>query len=329
VKPLSDVKPDLRDRRAVVTGGAGFLGSWLCAALLDAGCQVVSLDDESTGSTANLAECATRPGFRFIRCDVTEGLDVDGPVDIVMHLASAASPVAYAGRPIETLRAGSVGTLNALELARAHDARFVLASTSEVYGDPLVHPQVESYWGNVNPIGPRSMYDEAKRFAEAATAAYRRSYGTRTGIARIFNTYGPRMRLDDGRVVPTFVRQALRGEPLTVAGDGTQTRSLCYVTDTTAALVLLAACDDPGPINVGNPHEVSVAELADIVVNAVGPARSAGIHYVELPVDDPKSRCPVIDAARERLGWSPMVALDEGLADTIAWARESLEDAND
>src|SRR3954454_25015026 len=278
--------------RVVVTGGAGFLGSWLCERLLTDGAQVVCLDSLVTGSRANVAALADRPGFTFLEADVSEPLAVEGPVDAVFHLASIASPVHYLRLPLETLRTGSVGTTNALDLAERTGARFLLASTSEVYGDPLEHPQHESYWGHVNPVGPRSVYDEAKRFGEATTAAYRRCRGVDTTIARIFNTYGPRMAMDDGRVVPAFIQQALAGEPLTVAGDGSQTRSLCWVEDTVDGLVRLAESSSPGPVNIGGDDEATVLELAVTIRRLVGSASS--IDFVSLPQDDPRLRCPDI-----------------------------------
>ena len=311
----------LAGAHAVVTGGAGFLGSWLCEGLLDAGATVTCLDDFATGAEANVAHLARRDGFRLCQVDVCRPLEpvVADHVDLVFHLASPASPVHYLRLPLETLRVGSIGTFNALELAQVHGARFVLASTSEVYGDPLVHPQPESYWGNVNPVGPRSVYDEAKRFAESATAAYRRDRGLSTGIARIFNSYGPRMSDGDGRVVPAFLAQALAGEPLTVTGDGQQTRSLCYVTDTVAGLLALACSDLPGPVNLGNDEETTVLELARMVCELAG--RPEQVTYVDLPNDDPKRRCPDLTLARDALGWRPQVPLRLGLSRTLAWRR--------
>ncbi len=308
-----------RSRRAVVTGGAGFVGSWLCEELLQRGVAVVCVDNCLTGSKDNVEHLTADPAFELVLADVTEELTFPGPIDMVLHLASPASPVHYQRHPVETLRAGSLGTMNALELARRNDARFVLASTSEVYGDPLEHPQHEEYWGNVNPVGPRSMYDEAKRFAEAVTTAYRDAHGVRTGIARIFNTYGPRMRGDDGRAVPTFVRQALADEPLTVAGDGTQTRSICYVTDTVQGLVALAMSDHACPVNLGNPDELSVLALAERIRELS--ASSSELEFVPLPLDDPQRRCPDVTRARQLLGWSPQVPAEDGLRQTIAWFR--------
>ncbi|MFI1460391.1 UDP-glucuronic acid decarboxylase family protein [Nocardia carnea] len=307
-----------RDReRALVTGGAGFVGSHLCAHLLDTGTAALALDNFATSAPDNIAALLDRPGFEFVRHDVTEPFPEIGCVDIVFHLASAASPPDYLRLPLETLRAGSLGTANALELAERHCARFVLASTSEVYGDPGVHPQPESYWGHVNPVGPRSVYDEAKRYAEALTMAYRRERGANTAIARIFNTYGPRMRADDGRMVPTFIAQALAGAPLTVAGTGEQTRSLCYVEDTVRGLHALANSGHPGPVNIGNPHELSVRSLAEQIRAALG-SRSA-LEYIDGAVDDPQRRCPDITLARRELGWEPRVDRAEGLRRTIDW----------
>ncbi len=303
----------------VVTGGAGFLGSWLCRELLERGQRVLSVDDHSTGRSQNLAELADHPRFRARPGDVCEGVDVDEPVAAIYHLASPASPPAYQRLAVETLRVGSLGTFAALELARATGARFVLASTSEVYGDPLQHPQTESYWGNVNPVGPRSMYDEAKRFAEAVTATYRRVHAVNAGIVRIFNTYGPRMDPRDGRVVPTFIGQALRGEPMTVAGDGSQTRSLCHARDTVRALAEMGASDHPGPVNVGNPCEVSVRDLATEIACLVGV--EPDVHFVDLPVDDPRVRCPDVALAARVLGWQPQTTRADGLRETIEWYR--------
>jgi dTDP-glucose 4,6-dehydratase len=303
--------------RALVTGGAGFVGSHLCAHLLEAGTEVVVLDNFATSSPDNVANLLRRPDFRLVRHDVTEQIVVPGRFDVVFHLASAASPADYFRLPIETLHAGSLGTMHALDMALRDDARFVLASTSEVYGDPAEHPQRETYWGNVNPVGPRSVYDEAKRFGEAVTTAYRRERDADTGIARIFNTYGPRMRPDDGRMVPTFVRQALAGEPLTVAGTGDQTRSICYVDDTVRGLIALAAADLPGPVNIGNPHEMSVRGLADEIRAVTGTA--SGVEYKDGAVDDPKRRCPDITLAERELGWRPEVDLTEGLRRTVEW----------
>ncbi|WNZ11803.1 UDP-glucuronic acid decarboxylase family protein [Streptomyces sp. 11x1] len=303
----------------VVTGGAGFLGSHLCEALLERGDRVLCVDDYSTGDPQNTAHLGARPGFTLIRADVTAALDIPGPVDAVAHLASPASPPDYHRRPLATLAVGSRGTENALRLAVRHRARFVLASTSEVYGDPLVHPQREDYWGNVNPVGPRSVYDEAKRFAEALSTAYRRSLAANVGILRIFNTYGPRMRPHDGRVVSTFIRQALDGEPLTIYGDGSQTRSFCYVDDLVRGMVAMLDSDLPGPFNLGNPSERTVRQLADLVLEATG--SSSGLEFCPLPVDDPARRRPVITRAQHRLGWFPLVPIEEGLRHTVGWFR--------
>ncbi len=311
-----------RRLRAVVTGGAGFLGSHLCARLLRDGWEVLCLDNFVTGDPANVAHLAETGPFRLVRADVTEYVHVSGPVDLVLHFASPASPVDYLRLPIHTMKVGAVGTLHTLGLAREKGARFVLASTSETYGDPQIHPQPESYWGHVNPVGPRGVYDEAKRFAEALTMAYRRTHGVDTGIVRIFNTYGPRMRPDDGRAIPTFIRQALADEPLTVAGDGSQTRSVCYVDDLVEGILRLAGSLLPGPVNIGNPRELSVLELAERIRDTVG-SRSA-IEFVERPEDDPSVRQPDITLARSELGWEPVVSLDEGLIPTIAWIRDAV-----
>jgi dTDP-glucose 4,6-dehydratase len=308
---------DLAGRRVVVTGGAGFVGSWTCERLLDLGAEVVCVDNLVTGVRDNIAELEASARFTFVEADVSDGLDVPGPVNWVLHLASPASPLHYLALPVETLRAGSLGTLNALELAGRSSARFVLASTSEVYGDPLVHPQPETYWGNVNPIGPRSVYDEAKRFGEAATMAYRRARGVDTGIVRIFNTYGPRMRPDDGRALPAFATQALAGRPLTVAGDGSQTRSLCYVEDTVEGLIALADSDVAEPVNIGDQFEMSMLELAERVRNLAG--STSEITFVDLPTDDPQVRRPDTTRARELLGWAPRTGIEDGLKRTLAW----------
>jgi len=309
--------------RILVTGAAGFLGSHLCDRLLADGHRVIGMDNYITGTPANVAHLLHHPTFQFVRNDVTTFIEVEGPLDAVMHFASPASPVDYLELPIQTLKVGSLGTHKALGLARAKGARFLLASTSEVYGDPLVHPQPESYWGNVNPVGPRGVYDEAKRFAEALTMAYHRYHALDTRIVRIFNTFGPRMRPHDGRVVSNFIRQALRGEPLTVYGDGSQTRSFCYVEDLVEGIIRLFERGTPEPTNIGNPGEFTVRQLADHVLALTG-SRSEIVHR-PLPEDDPRVRQPDIGRARELLGWEPCVPLDEGLSRTIAYFREVLK----
>ncbi len=306
-------------KRWVVTGGAGFLGSHLCEKLLARGHEVVAVDNLITGSRANVAPLEKNPAFRFVHQDVTEGLDVGGRVDYVLNFASPASPIDYAKLPIETLRVGALGTESCLKLAHAHKARFLQASTSEIYGDPTVHPQPESYWGNVNSIGPRSCYDEAKRYGEAVVSAYRRALGVNTGMVRIFNTYGPRMRLDDGRVVPAFIGQALRGEDFTIFGDGKQTRSFCYVDDLVRGILLLAESDYPDPVNLGNPGEFTMLELAEIVRRLVG--GGGKLVFEPFPQDDPKQRRPDIARAKAVLGWEPQVPLEEGLRRTIEFFR--------
>ena len=307
--------------RAVVTGAAGFLGSHLCERLLSDGWDVVGVDSLLTGNRSNLASIEDDPRFAFLGRDVADGLHVDGDIDLVAHLASSASPMDYLKYPIETLAVGATGTRHALDLAAQRDATFLLASTSEVYGDPLVHPQPESYWGNVNPVGPRSVYDEAKRFAEALTAAYGRTFGTRVRVARIFNSFGPRMRRGDGRAVPTFLAQALAGEPITVHGSGAQTRSLCFVSDTIDGLARLATSDVDHPVNLGSPSEVSVRELAEQIRAIVG----ADVPIIEIarPEDDPQVRCPDITRARTELGWEPKISLEDGLRRTSLWARSA------
>ncbi|MEV5515420.1 NAD-dependent epimerase/dehydratase family protein [Streptomyces flaveolus] len=312
-------------RRALVTGGAGFVGSHLCGRLLDAGADVFCLDNLATGSRSNVADLERHRGFRFVRADATDPAalrGLPGRFDLVLHFACPASPADYLRLPLETLDVGSTGTRNALERAHADGARFLLASTSEVYGDPLEHPQRESYWGNVNPIGPRSVYDESKRFAEALVTAHRQVHGTDTAIVRIFNTYGPRMRTGDGRAVPTFIAQALDGMPLTVAGDGGQTRSLCYVDDTVAGVLALAASGESGPMNIGGADEITVLELARRIVELTG--SGSRIRFVERPVDDPCRRKPDTTLARERLGWRPRVGWSEGLERTIGWFAHSV-----
>jgi len=303
----------------LVTGGAGFIGSHLCDALLVRGDAVVCLDNLSTGSVENIRHLRGRSNFEFIHADVTTGVESPGPVDAVVHMASPASPPVYLRRPLETLAAGSCGTDNALRLAHQHRARFVLASTSEVYGDPAVHPQPEDYWGNVNPIGPRSVYDEAKRFAEALTCAYGRAVGLNVGIVRIFNTYGPRMAPTDGRVVSSFVTQALNGKPLVVYGDGSQTRSFCYVDDLVRGLLSMIDSAVPGPVNLGNPEEITVADFAQLVLKITG--SPSPVIRGPLPVDDPARRRPLITLAMDLLGWVPEVGVAEGLRRTVEWFR--------
>ena len=307
--------------RVVVTGAAGFIGSHLCEALLDSGHSVVGLDNLLTGNVANIAHLRDRD-LKFIRHDVTRHIAVDGPVDFVLHWASPASPIDYLELPIQTMKVGSLGTHNALGLALAKKAGFMLASTSEVYGDPLEHPQTETYWGNVNPIGPRGVYDEAKRFAEALTLAYHRSHGVNTKIVRIFNTYGPRMRLRDGRAVPAFMSQALRNEDVTVFGDGTQTRSLCYVSDLVGGILRLMESDTNDPVNIGNPHELTIEEIARTIIKLVG--STSKVVYRPLPVDDPRQRRPDITRARTLLDWEPKVELEEGLLRTVNYFREKV-----
>ncbi|WP_030018870.1 UDP-glucuronic acid decarboxylase family protein [Streptomyces monomycini] len=307
-------------KHAVVTGGAGFVGSHLCTALLAQGARVTCVDDLSTGTPENIAPLRGIPGFTFVEADVTEPFRIGHEVDLVLHFASPASPADYLRLPLHTLDTGSLGTRNALAVARTHGARFVLASTSEVYGDPQQHPQSETYWGNVNPVGPRSVYDEAKRFGEALTTAEANTHGTDTGIVRLFNTYGPRMRGHDGRAVPTFIRQALAGEPLTVTGDGLQTRSLCHVDDTVRGILAAAASDLRGPVNLGNPVEITMLELAHLITELTG-SRSP-VRYIERPTDDPAVRCPDITMARGKLQWEPEVAPRDGLARTVAWFRK-------
>jgi dTDP-glucose 4,6-dehydratase len=316
-QPTSPVHGVRTIRRAVVTGGAGFLGSHLCEHLLERGVEVVCLDNFLTGTPENVLHLIDSPGFRLIRCDVTDFVHVPGPVDLVLHFASPASPLDYLKMPIETLKVGSLGTLHTLGLAQEKGARYVLASTSEVYGDPLQHPQTEDYWGNVNPVGPRGVYDEAKRFSEALTTAYRTSKGTDTGIVRIFNTYGPRMRPDDGRAIPAFIGQALDGRPVTVAGDGTQTRSICYVDDTVRGILAMALSHHGGPVNIGNPDELSMLRLAQWIVELTG--STSPIEHIDLPVDDPKVRRPDTTRAERLLGWRPTVPSEDGLRRTVEW----------
>jgi len=305
--------------RVLITGGAGFIGSHLCERFLAEGNDVICMDNFRTGSPDNIAHLFADRRFTFIQQDVTTYIYVSGPVDAILHFASPASPVDYLEFPIPTLKVGSLGTHKALGLAKEKHARFLLASTSEVYGDPLEHPQSEEYWGNVNPIGPRGVYDEAKRFAEALTMAYHRAHGVETRIVRIFNTHGPRMRLNDGRVVPNFISQALKGEPLTVYGDGSQTRSFCFVSDLVEGIVRLLRSDYRLPVNIGNPIEVSIREFADRIKALTG-SRSE-IAFRPLPVDDPKVRQPDITRARQLLGWGPRVSLEDGLRQTIEYFR--------
>lgn len=302
-------------KRALVTGGAGFLGSHLCDRLLADGYSVIAMDNLLTGTTDNIAHLAGNPDFSFIFHDVTNYIFVEGNVDAVLHFASPASPRDYHEMPIQTLKVGSLGTHKALGLAKAKGARFLLASTSEVYGDPLIHPQPESYWGNVNPVGPRGVYDEAKRFAEAMTMAYFRFHGTDTKIVRIFNTFGPRMRLKDGRAIPNFLLQALRGEPLTVYGDGLQTRSFCFVDDLVDGIVRLLHSDLHDPVNIGNPEEWTVLRMAEVIRDLTG--TTTPIVHEPLPVDDPKVRQPDITAARTKLGWEPKTPIEAGIKTTL------------
>jgi dTDP-glucose 4,6-dehydratase len=310
--------------RVLITGGAGFLGSHLCDHFLSQGHEVIAMDNLLTGSSANIEHLAGHDRFLFIKHDVTNYMFVEGHLDAVLHFASPASPIDYLELPIPTLKVGALGTHKALGLAKEKNACFLLASTSEVYGDPLIHPQTEEYWGNVNPIGPRGVYDEAKRFAEAITMAYHRYHGVDTRIVRIFNTFGSRMRLNDGRVVPNFIAQALRGEPLTVYGDGGQTRSFCYVSDTVEGIYRLLMSDETNPVNIGNPSEMTILQFAHRIIELTG--SSSRITYVQPEdvriKDDPKVRQPDIGKARRVLGWEPKVSLDEGLQNTIEWFRE-------
>lgn len=311
--------------RILVAGAAGFIGSHLCERLLEEGHEVLGVDNYLTGSPANVAHLGPPARFRMLRHDVTEPLALDGPLDVIFNLASPASPKNYLEHPIETLRTGAEGSRHLLELACEKGARYLLASTSECYGDPQEHPQKETYWGHVNPVGPRSCYDEAKRFAEALTMAFHRQRGLSTHIARIFNTYGPRMQHDDGRIVPTFIRQALRGEPLTVYGDGSQTRSFCYVDDLVEGLLRLSRSQEPMPVNLGNPEEMTVLDFALRIRELTG-SRSE-IRYEPLPEDDPQRRRPDISKARQLLGWEPRVSLEDGLRTTIEWFARSLSGA--
>ena len=306
-------------KRAVVTGGAGFLGSHLCERLLNEGYDVVCLDNFLTGTPDNVGHLVGHHDFHLVRADVTEFIHVPGPVDYVLHFASPASPIDYLELPIHTLKVGSIGTLHTLGLAREKGARYLLASTSEAYGDPLVHPQPETYWGNVNPVGPRGVYDEAKRFAEAMTMAYRRTHGLDTGIVRIFNTFGPRMRPKDGRAIPAFITQALAGKPITVHGDGSQSRSICFVDDLIEGIFRALTSDLDGPVNLGNPHEVTMIELAEWIRDLAG--SSSSIAFAPRPVDDPTVRQPDITLAKEALGWQPSIPIADGLTRTIEWFR--------
>lgn len=306
--------------RHLISGAAGFIGSHLCERLLAEGHSVVALDNLITGATRNIAHLCGRAHFQFIEADVTKPVEVEGAFDHVWHLASLASPKDYLAHPIETLEAGSTGTRNMLEIARRDGARFLLTSTSECYGDPLVHPQEETYWGHVNPVGVRSCYDESKRYAEAMTMAFHRAHGVRTNIARIFNTYGPRMALNDGRVVPAFLDQALRGMPLTIFGDGSQTRSFCYVADLVDGLIRLSVSDERFPVNLGNPAELTILEFAERIRRLMG--SQLEMIFEPLPEDDPRKRRPDIAKAKRVLGWEPKVSLEDGLKDTVAYFRE-------
>ena len=306
----------------VITGGSGFVGSYLCEKLINDGHKIIVIDNLLTGSTENINDLLDNENFSFIEHDVQDHIEIEDKIDYVLHFASAASPKAYTEHPVNTLKAGSVGTINTLGLAKKHSAEYLLASTSEVYGDPLISPQNEEYWGNVNPNGERSMYDEAKRFAEAAVATYSRSYGLKTKIVRIFNTYGPRMQLNDGRVVTNFIVQALRNENITIYGDGTQTRSFSYVEDTVAGIISLMNSTEYDVFNIGNPNEMTVGQLAEKIIKLTD--STSEIKYLELPNDDPKQRKPDITKAKTKLNWEPKVNLDEGLAKTIKWVEEQL-----
>lgn len=313
--------------RTLITGGAGFLGSHLCDRFLAEGHRVICMDNFITGAAENVAHLIGNPDFQLIEYDVTQYIHVTGELDYVLHFASPASPIDYLKYPIQTLKVGALGTHKALGLSKAKGARFLLASTSEVYGDPLVHPQHESYWGNVNPVGIRGVYDEAKRFAEALTMAYQRYHGVETRIVRIFNTYGPRMRIDDGRALPTFMTQALRGEPITVFGDGSQTRSFQYVDDLVEGIFRLLRSDEPGPVNIGNPDEISIREFAEEIIELTD--SSSKITYEPLPQDDPKIRQPDITTAREKLEWAPAVDRAEGLRRTLDYVRTRVRQADE
>ena len=310
--------------RVVITGGAGFIGSHLCDRFVSEGHEVTVVDNFITGNPRNIAHLDKKPGFRVIRHDISKPFEIDGSVDAILNFASPASPRDYLKYPIQTMKVGALGTLNSLGVAKAKGARFLLASTSEVYGDPHVHPQPETYWGNVNPIGPRGVYDEAKRFAESLTMAYHREHKVDTRIVRIFNTYGPRMRIDDGRAVPTFIGQALRGEPLTVYGTGTQTRSFCYVDDLVEGIRRLLDANVHDPVNIGNPDERTLKEIAEKILQAFG--GKSRIVYEPLPVDDPKQRRPDLTRAQQYLKWEPRVGLDQGLKQTIDWFKEHAAD---
>ena len=306
----------------VITGGSGFVGSYLCEKLINDGHEIIVIDNLLTGSTENIKNLMDNENFSFVEHDVQDHIEIENKVDYVLHFASAASPKAYTEHPVNTLKAGSVGTINTLGLAKKHNAEYLLASTSEVYGDPLISPQTEEYWGNVNPNGERSMYDEAKRFAEAAVATYSRSYDLKTKIVRIFNTYGPRMQLNDGRVVTNFITQALRNENITIYGDGSQTRSFSYVEDTVAGIISLMNSSEYDVFNIGNPTEMTVGELAEKIIELTD--STSEIKYLELPNDDPKQRKPDITKAKTKLNWEPKVNLDEGLSKTIKWVEEQL-----
>ena len=308
--------------RYLISGAAGFIGSHMCDLLLDDGHSVVAVDNLITGSLDNIAHLRSHPKFEFHEVDVTRSFEIGGNLHCIMHMASLASPKDYLQHPIETLETGSSGTRNMLDIARRHNATFLLTSTSECYGDPLEHPQQETYWGNVNPVGPRSCYDESKRYAEALTMAYHREYGVKTNIARIFNTYGPRMQLKDGRVVPAFIDQVLNGEPLTSYGDGSQTRSFCYVSDLARGLYLLSKSDERYPVNLGNPHEMTILKFADCIKRVAGVQSDIVFH--PLPQDDPKRRQPDITKARTVLGWEPRVPLEQGIASTIEYFRSKV-----
>jgi dTDP-glucose 4,6-dehydratase len=311
----------MNGKRAVVTGGAGFLGSHLCDALLAEGWNVVAVDNLLTGRLSNIAHLKNEPRFEFVKQDICQPFDI-GRVDYVFHFASPASPVDYSIHGVETLQVGSLGTFHALDVARKYGAKYLISSTSECYGDPLEHPQKETYWGHVNPIGPRSVYDEAKRFSEAVTMAYRRYHKVDTRIVRIFNTYGSRMQLNDGRVVPNFMKPALRGEPLTIYGDGSQTRSFCYVSDEIDGFMRLANSDEPLPVNIGNPNEFTILECAQVVLKVTG-SKSA-LNYEPLPQDDPKQRQPDITKARQLLGWEPKIDLETGLRKSLEYFRQAV-----